>query len=226
MIRILLTLAAFLTVTVILLIMQPDTGPDADVADTSVTRATADPLDLARATASDTRPRARPVSQSVQPAPRPLEALSAEAIRALATSPRAEGPILLPGELRAQIIQAIGEGRDDAYIEALLRQAVEMGETDVPTALITRRGRLDTHAILEELERKDQSRTVLLGAADDAEPVRPQVYTVEPGDSLAAIARKFYGRTEAFQQIFEANRATLGTPDNIRPGQLLTLPDI
>lgn len=224
MIRILITLAAFLTVTAALLFMQPSTSSDPSDDVTSVTRANADPLDLVRATASETRPRARPATAASNT--RPLETLSAEAIRALATSPRAEGPVLLPGELRAQIIQAIGEGRDDAYIEALLRQAVEMGESDVPTALITKRGRLDTHAILEELERKDQSRTVLLGQADPAVTTRPRTYTVEPGDSLAAIARKFYGRTEAFQEIFEANRALLGAPDNIRPGQLLTLPDI
>lgn len=220
MIRIVILSAAFLAVTITLLLIQPDPIPhDADAE--PVARAAAAPLDMGAGPGEVARPRARPVTD--RPHARPLRALSGEAITALRSGAQAGGPVLLPGELRARIIQAIGEGREDAYIRALLREATEMGARDVPAALTTPQGMLDTVAILEELERRDQARTVMLD--DSSLPPRPDSYVVQPGDSLAAIARKFYGRTEAFEQIFQANRDSLGTPDAIRPGQLLILPE-
>ena len=51
-------------------------------------------------------------------------------------------------------------------------------------------------------------------------------YTVEKGDTLSAIAQRVYGRASHWTRIFEANRDTLDNPDRIRPGQVLTLPEI
>jgi nucleoid-associated protein YgaU len=47
-------------------------------------------------------------------------------------------------------------------------------------------------------------------------------YTVEPGDSLSKIARKYQGVT--WQKIFEANRDQIKNPDLIHPGQKLRIP--
>lgn len=52
----------------------------------------------------------------------------------------------------------------------------------------------------------------------------PQVYTVVAGDSLASIAERFYGNSEAAIRIFEANRAILRAPQSISVGQVLALP--
>jgi nucleoid-associated protein YgaU len=49
-------------------------------------------------------------------------------------------------------------------------------------------------------------------------------YNVVSGDSLSAIAQRFYGEANAYQKIFEANRDQLKDPDKIRPGQQLRLP--
>lgn len=53
-----------------------------------------------------------------------------------------------------------------------------------------------------------------------------RVYTVEPGDSLAYISLQFYGRTNAYLRIYEANRSTLSSPDNIQIGQKLVIPSV
>ena len=55
--------------------------------------------------------------------------------------------------------------------------------------------------------------------------VKPgEVYTVASGDTLSKIAKRFYGDTNAYQKIFEANRDKLANPDRIQVGQELRLP--
>ena len=51
-----------------------------------------------------------------------------------------------------------------------------------------------------------------------------KTYTVQPGDTLHKIARKYLGDGNAFMQIFNANRDQLTDPDKIKPGQVLKLP--
>ncbi len=51
-----------------------------------------------------------------------------------------------------------------------------------------------------------------------------KTYTVESGDSLSAIAKKFYGDANQYQRIFEANQPMLKDPDKIYPGQVLRIP--
>jgi nucleoid-associated protein YgaU len=51
-----------------------------------------------------------------------------------------------------------------------------------------------------------------------------QWHTVAKGDTLSAIAKKFYGNANAYQKIFEANTPMLKHPDKIYPGQLLRIP--
>ncbi len=51
-----------------------------------------------------------------------------------------------------------------------------------------------------------------------------QYHTVVRGDTLSAIAKKFYGNANAYPKIFEANKPMLGHPDKIYPGQLLRIP--
>ena len=52
-------------------------------------------------------------------------------------------------------------------------------------------------------------------------------YTVVSGDSLSKIAKKHYGDAAKWHQIYEANKATIGSnPDHIEVGQVLTLPSL
>jgi hypothetical protein len=45
-----------------------------------------------------------------------------------------------------------------------------------------------------------------------------QSYTVRPGDTLSKIAKQYYGDSNAYMTIFEANRDQIKDPDLIRPG--------
>ena len=51
-----------------------------------------------------------------------------------------------------------------------------------------------------------------------------QTYTVARGDSLSKIAKKFYGNSNQWRPIFDANRDQLDNPDLIQPGQVLKIP--
>jgi nucleoid-associated protein YgaU len=51
-----------------------------------------------------------------------------------------------------------------------------------------------------------------------------QFHDVASGDTLSAIAKKFYGDANKYNAIFEANRPMLSHPDKIYPGQKLRIP--
>ena len=51
-----------------------------------------------------------------------------------------------------------------------------------------------------------------------------QFHTVVRGDTLSAIAKKFYGNANKYPLIFEANKPMLSHPDKIYPGQMLRIP--
>ena len=51
-----------------------------------------------------------------------------------------------------------------------------------------------------------------------------QTYTVQPGDSLSKISRKFYGSYRYYQLIADANKGKLGPKMQLRVGQVLTIP--
>jgi nucleoid-associated protein YgaU len=62
-------------------------------------------------------------------------------------------------------------------------------------------------------------------------PARARIYVVEEGDSLAYIAKKFYGDEEGnrkvnIDRIFQANRKILRSADNIYVGQKLIIPPL
>jgi len=55
-------------------------------------------------------------------------------------------------------------------------------------------------------------------------PGEPIPYTVQPGDTLASIARKYYGKPHRWKEIYMANQNVLASPDAIKPGQVLAIP--
>ncbi|MCS4510270.1 peptidoglycan-binding protein LysM [Xylophilus ampelinus] len=51
-----------------------------------------------------------------------------------------------------------------------------------------------------------------------------QYHDVAKGDTLSAIAKKYYGDANKYPKIFEANKPMLSDPDKIYPGQKLRIP--
>jgi nucleoid-associated protein YgaU len=54
--------------------------------------------------------------------------------------------------------------------------------------------------------------------------VSKHTYTVKPGDSLSKIAKQFYGDSNDYMRIFEANKDRLSDPNKIQIGQELFIP--
>jgi len=51
-----------------------------------------------------------------------------------------------------------------------------------------------------------------------------EYYTIQKGDSLSAIAKRYYGNAKDYPRIFDANREVIKNPDLIYPGQKIRIP--
>ncbi len=99
---------------------------------------------------------------------------------------------------------------------------------DGATRTVTVSGTVATQEMKEKI-------VLCCGNVDGVAAVNDQLESTEPadqsqyhlvvrGDTLSAIAKKFYGSANAYPQIFEANKPMLSHPDKIYPGQLLRIP--
>lgn len=61
-------------------------------------------------------------------------------------------------------------------------------------------------------------------AKPGAQTTAAQTYTVQAGDTLSGISKKFLGDANAYMDIFNVNRDQLSDPDMIKPGQVLKIP--
>ncbi len=81
--------------------------------------------------------------------------------------------------------------------------------------------------VLTDGEKQKQSTVMVMG--QKAAPVRPappppKTYTVKPGDTLWAIAKKTLGDGSRWKEIYNKNKATIGPdPNKIYPGQVLRI---
>ena len=135
------------------------------------------------------------------------------------------------------IARAVAAGNGDDYLDALLNEASDQGLIEVPDALRRVDGGVDTATLID----------TIVAASSDAPAERPVVggegvevrmimeagrtvqvsfYTVQDGDSLGAIAHRFYGDASLFTEIYEANRRLLSSPELIRKGQRLSIPNL
>ena len=53
---------------------------------------------------------------------------------------------------------------------------------------------------------------------------KAEFYTIEKGDTLGAIAKRYYGKATDYQRIFEANKDIIEDADKIYPGQKIRIP--
>ncbi|MBU3665239.1 MAG: LysM peptidoglycan-binding domain-containing protein [Chthoniobacterales bacterium] len=51
-----------------------------------------------------------------------------------------------------------------------------------------------------------------------------RTHTVQKGETLAAIARKYYGSTGQWPKIAEANKDVFPDPTKLKPGMVLRIP--
>jgi phage tail protein X len=146
--------------------------------------------------------------------------------------------------LEAIVITALRAGESDESIDLIVNTAAASGDVAVPEILVTSDGRVDTFVLLNNIV--TQARIAAGGAAPAIPDVTPdntagmevriiqratdeieaRFYTVQSGDSLGAISIKFYGVIGQYETIFEANKGLLSSPDRIRVGQRLVIPQL
>jgi hypothetical protein len=89
---------------------------------------------------------------------------------------------------------------------------------------------------IDLLLKKQQQRKMIEnnkdGSGEQIRKLKKEIdYIVKSGDNLSSIAKKFYGVEEGnrlinVQKIFEANRETLKSPDEVYIGQKLLIPPL
>ena len=84
----------------------------------------------------------------------------------------------------------------------------------------------DVVSRLESPFKREEREKLAALIAPSSSPVRINIVTVQPGNTLWAIARKRYGDGLLYVRVFEANRDKIKDPDLIYPGQLFDLPDL
>lgn len=143
-------------------------------------------------------------------------------------------------QLERMIVAAIAGGNPDRNVDDLLVKAAQKGLIEVPEGMMTSQGEIDTQTLLLNIIENatgtvsvDRERLVTGGRGVEVRviqeadrSVKYHFYTVNKGDSLGMISLKFYGTVTKFPDIFEANRTILSSPDMIRPGQRLVIPNI
>lgn len=145
-----------------------------------------------------------------------------EAAAAQAASNPAAQPTL--EELNTKAAHAI---RD--YIEAQKLGAVGLFVLyDGATGKVTVQGEVPTQEAFEKVTLccgnvssvKEVENLMSVATPADA----AQYHDVVRGDTLSAIAKKYYGNANKYPVIFEANKPMLSHPDKIYPGQKLRIP--
>ena len=113
---------------------------------------------------------------------------------------------------------ALTQGMTGQEIDQLIVQAVDHGTLVIPNTLRTTNGQPNTMAML----------ATLVNATTPTTPTLTRevgnTYVVRPGDILASIAVKYYGSTDAVNDIFWANKDRLSDPDQLRVAQTIFLP--
>ena len=210
MLRTLVIGTILLSITIALLALQPSPRSDRFVAPVVSEAPEAPGVEEIAATRADTN--LMTASITVPSVPKPV---TPKPNVAEVNTPST--PTTIKG-LQELVSVAQTQGMTGQEIDQLIVQAVEHGTLIIPDTLRTPNGQPDTMATLATLV--DATTPTALTLIRDV----GNTYVVRPGDSLASIAVKYYGSTDAVNDIFWANKDRLSDPDQLRVGQTIFLP--
>lgn len=112
----------------------------------------------------------------------------------------------------------------DAKLARQMNEAADREERQEATSAYAQK---TDPAKIEAARRSGGTMAGLLGSTNAKKPPttqRPETYTVQKGDTLSAIALRFYGTRAKQQAIFEYNRATIPVNKRLNVGQVIRLP--
>ncbi len=128
----------------------------------------------------------------------------------------------------------LGKGNEAEEIQSLITE--ELGEKITTLKVDFNDGNVVLSGECED--QSTQEKAVLLAGnikgvenvtADDLAFPQKQVesvefYTIQSGDTLSGIAKRYYGDAMKYPVLFEANREVIKNPDLIYPGQTIRIP--
>jgi LysM repeat protein len=131
------------------------------------------------------------------------------------------------------MLDSINKGMADARIQAVTQAVKNSGigisglDVSADGESIVISGTVDTdsdwYAIRDAAKAVDSGVSMNVGVT--ATGGNGQTYTIASGDTLWAIAQKFYGDGNHYKKIYEANKAIIGSnPDHIQVGQQIVIP--
>lgn len=89
-----------------------------------------------------------------------------------------------------------------------------------PPTAVTRRFTLDDVPVAEDSPNDER-----VGGADWPDQPAVRTHKIVDGDTLSRLAQRYLGSADRYQQIYEANRDVLRSPDLLPIGKVLRLPD-
>jgi len=115
-----------------------------------------------------------------------------------------------------------------AYIEED-NPGVKDLEVKVDNGVVTLSGKADNAAALEKAvlmagNVKGVSEVKFDNVSAPVATEKVEYYEIVSGDTLSAIAKKFYGKSSEYPRIFEANREVIKDANKIYPGQKIRIP--
>jgi hypothetical protein len=123
--------------------------------------------------------------------------------------------------LESYLLWAIGTKKSDAYIDSLLNSAAAKGHFQIPLALTTLSGRLDTESLLKSV----------LIAAKQVEPAQQppafpsQQHLLRLSDSLIGLSLTYYGDPLDHMRIADAN-GSIAQMAEAQVGQIVEIPGL
>ena len=117
-------------------------------------------------------------------------------------------------DLRAQV-----EGK----VVTLLGKAADLDSKK--RAMREFNARVETDNTLNSIEVVTRAAPPPAPAAPSPAPAPVRIHEVVRGDTLGALAQRYYGKASLYMKIFEANRDQLSNPDLIKVGQKLKIPE-
>ena len=118
--------------------------------------------------------------------------------------------------LASYLVWAISSAKPDGYIDTLLNSAAKNGDFNIPEALLTLSGRLDTPSLLKSV--------LLAGEREKPKaPPRAQQHLLKLSDSLAGLSLTYYGNPQAHMRISDANEVMPRIAE-AQVGQIVEIP--
>ena len=135
-----------------------------------------------------------------------------------------------PAEVEANQAENLEKHRAFLLRQVVLALGIEVKDLNVQLSgdTVTLNGEVESQADREKIILAVGNVEGVAAVDDQMVVVNPEpeadFHTVESGDSLSKIAKKYYGNAMRYPEIFEANKPMLSDPDKIYPGQVLRIP--